>query len=312
VQHGPPLRVHRDPAGDRPTRGPTVLAIGKFDGVHLGHQEILRLAREEATAVGGEVAALTFDPHPARLLAPETAPVLIQTEADKLAAIESEGVDAVVVLRFDRELAARSAADFARGVISADLGASHVFVGSDFRFGHQRLGDVAALEALGREHGFSVTPVPPVVVDGEAVSSTRIRKLVSEGRVAEAARLLGRPFSLTGTVVTGQGRGRTIGIPTANLVPETELSPGRGVYAAWAQHPAGESKAVVNIGKAPTFGERETVIEAHLLDFDGELSGASMRLSFEARLRGEQRFAGVDELVTQIRDDIACGRELLG
>ena len=297
---------------ERPLRRP-VVAIGNFDGVHRGHAFLFDETRRQAQAGGGESAVLTFDPHPARVLAPALAPPLITTLDRKLELIAQAGVDVAVVEPFDRAFAARSPADFIDEVLVRGLGAAHVVVGYDFTFGQRRAGTVETLRADGR---FGVTVVPPVTVAGIVCSSTKVREFVAEGRVDGAALLLGRPHEVEGEVVRGDGRGRTIGIPTANLKPRTELIPKNGVYAGFGEirsgaHAGRRFAAAINIGTNPTFvAERPVVIEAHLLDCDLDLYGATLRLEFVERLRGEERFPSVEALVAQIRKDVERARQV--
>jgi riboflavin kinase/FMN adenylyltransferase len=298
----------------RALRTPTV-AIGNFDGVHRGHQALIRAARALATASGGEAAVLTFDPHPAHFFAPHLAPTMIAPIERRLELLAEAGADVVVIETFDAAFAAIEAEAFVETVLGRELGARHVVVGYDFSFGHGRHGTPALLTTLGQQLGIGVTVVPPVMADGLVCSSTKIREFVLEGRVDGAKLLLGRPFEITGEVVRGAGRGRGLGIPTANVRPEGELLPRTGIYAARARTLTGtpvERAAAVSIGTNPTFvpGGREVTVEAHLLDFDADLYGARLRLELLARLRDEHRFPSVDELLVQIQNDIARTREI--
>lgn len=289
------------------------VAVGNFDGVHRGHQALVAAALDEARARRGTAAVLTFDPHPARVLQPERAPRALMTLDQKAEALAAAGVDHVAVLEFTLGLAARTAAEFAREVLVGSLGAHTIVVGANFRFGRARAGDVAALIALGTELGFSVYVVPPVLHGGRPVSSTRVRDAVEAGEMGEAAALLGRPYQVDGSIVRGDGRGRTLGFPTANMDVLNETLPGRGVYACWSsvEGVAERVPAAVNVGLRPTFGGRETTVEAHLLDFSGDLYGRRIRLSFAERLRGEVKFAGPDALRAQIEADVARARSVL-
>lgn len=297
-------------AMSRPLRQPAV-AIGNFDGVHLGHQRLLAAARA-AAGPSGESAVLTFEPHPARVLAPRLAPPLLVTPARKLELIAAQGIDACVVEPFTTELAGWSPAWFVEELLVRGLGARHIVVGYDFTYGQKRAGNVDSLRAAGRQHGFEVEVVNAVAVDGLVASSTKVREFVLEGNVAGAAMLLGRPFDVDGKVVRGAGRGRTIGVPTANVVIDGELLPRPGVYAARVA-PAGQDTwydAAVNLGTNPTFVQGGALsLEAHLLDFDADLYDSRLRVAFVARLRDERRFTAIDELVAQIRRDIASVRE---
>jgi riboflavin kinase/FMN adenylyltransferase len=271
------------------------VAIGTFDGVHLGHQAVI----EDADTV------LTFEPHPLTVIHPEAAPKLIMPFNVKRDVIDGLGVKELVVIPFDKDFSRISAEDFVSKVLVERLGAKTVSVGENFRFGAKARGDAAMLRA---EESFETRVVPLVEVDGETVSSTRIRALVAAGDVEQAMRCMGAPFMLEGEVVSGDRRGRELGFPTANLVPDDSLAvPGHGVYAAFANgHPA-----AVNVGIRPTFETgRGLLVEAYLIDFDQDLYGQNLRVAFVRRLRGEKRFPGRDELVEAMRADVAEAREV--
>lgn len=295
------------------------VTIGNFDGVHLGHQRLLERARAGAAELGGEAVALTFDPHPAAVLAPHLAPRLITPTRRKLELLARAGIDACVVEPFDRDLAGLSPREFAQGILAGALGARRIVVGYDFTFGKKRAGNTAMLRELGRELGFDVEVVDPVTVDGLVASSTRVRAFITEGNLEGARLLLGRDVEIDGVVVRGAGRGRTIGVPTANIAPDTELVPAVGIYAVWvdiegATEPGARHPGAASVGTNPTFTDAgQLSVEVHLLDYDGgDLYGRRLRLSFVERLRGERRFPGADELVEQIRRDIADTRRVLG
>jgi riboflavin kinase/FMN adenylyltransferase len=291
-----------------------VVAIGNFDGVHRGHAHIFREARRLATALGGEAVVLTFDPHPAKLLAPAYAPPLITPLSRKLELVAAEGIEVCVVEPFDRAFAARPADGFVREVLVDGLGAKHVVVGYDFTFGQKRSGNVQLLRELGAALGFELTVVPPVSVEGIVCSSTKVREFVLEGRVDGAALVLGRAPEVQGEVVRGDGRGRTIGVPTANVKPENELVPKNGVYAGWGERLSDGKRwpAAINVGTNPTFVDGIKVrVEAHLLDCDEDLYGQRVRLGFVARLRDEERFASKEALVAQILKDVEATRTLM-
>jgi riboflavin kinase/FMN adenylyltransferase len=291
---------------------PSAVAVGNFDGVHRGHQALVSAAVARARAAGGPAVVLTFDPHPARVLRPAHAPAALTTLAQKEELLAGLGVDRLAVLRFDAELARLSPEEFARAVLRDTLGARDVVVGESFRFGHRREGDAGTLVALGTRLGFDVQAIPAVLEGGRPVSSSRIRSELGHGHVAATAALLGRPHFVDAGVVRGVGRGRTIGIPTANLAPDNEILPAPGVYAGYCRVPGGEPwPAVVNLGRRPTFGGGDLLLEAHLLGFAGDLYGARVRLSFHERLRDEERFPSQEALVARIREDIARARELL-
>lgn len=271
------------------------VAIGTFDGVHLGHRAVIE----------GADSVLTFEPHPLRVTRPEIAPLLITPFAVKRDLIEGLGVEELIVIDFDESFARRSAEEFIREVLIEKLGAETVSVGANFRFGMGARGDAEMLRAHSE---FETRVVPLVEVDGAPVSSTRIRGLIERGEMAEARRCLGGPFLVEGTVVGGDRRGRELGFPTANLVPEPGLvAPANGVYAAFADG----LPAAVNVGVRPTFAsDRGVLIEAHLLDFDGDLYGRTLRVAFVERLRDELRFDDVEQLVAQMREDVEVARRV--
>jgi len=282
-------------AADREA-GPLAVAIGNFDGVHLGHQALLREAVARAARAGGQAAALTFDPHPARLFAPDRAPPLIMSLGRRLELLAEAGVEVAVVQPFTREFASAS-----------------------ISFGRGRAGDTGRLAELGGRLGVGVAVVPPVTVDGHPCSSTKIRQLVADGRTVDAARLLGRPYEIEGPVARGAGRGRGLGFPTANVVPEAELAPSLGIYAARARvldgRAAGEVRpAALSVGRNTTFTGPGTAApvttEAYLLDFEGDLYDARLRLEVGERLREEIRFDSVAALTAQIARDVDMVRAL--
>lgn len=291
---------------------PVCLALGMFDGVHPGHQEVLTRTRESAAASGGRGIVLTFDPHPQRVIAPPPEPILLTTIEERLALFESLGMGAAVVIRFDERLRETSADRWIE--MLADIpGLSGVFASSDYTFGRDRGGTVERLRAGGERLGFAVTIIPPVHVLGTLVSSTLIRRLVRMGQVEEATVFLGRPYGVSGQVVEGERRGGTLGFPTANLaVHPDKVLPARGIYAAWARLEGRENPAAVSIGTRPTFGQGTLLVEAHLLDFDGDLYGQNTELLFVIRLRDELAFRTVPELVQQMERDVAKTREVLG
>jgi riboflavin kinase/FMN adenylyltransferase len=293
----------------------SAVTVGNFDGVHRGHQALVAAAVEDARAAGGSAVVLTFDPHPSRVLAPDRAPSALMTVAQKAEALQSLGVQRLAVLPFTLELSHESPEEFARLALHQALAARTVVVGFNFRFGRGRAGDLKVLEELGRKLRFRVHGLPPVLHDGEPISSTRIREALARGAVEAAAELLGRPFWVDGPVVRGFQRGRTLGAPTANVDPENEALPGAGVYACWARildNPAPELiPAVVNIGRRPTFGGVGTTVEAHLLSFEEDLYGRRLRLEFVQRLREEQAFPDAEALRDQIRRDIAAAGRVL-
>lgn len=291
-----------------PETPPSAVALGAFDGVHLGHRALLRTALTRARAAGLEAVACTFDPHPMEVLQPERAPRPITTLDERLALIGETGVDAVVVLAFTRELASIEPEAFVKDVLLGRLRAREIVVGYNHRFGRGARGDARLLQDLAARLGFQAHVVPPMTVDGAAVSSTEIRAALQRGDVTTAARDLGRPYAIAGQVTAGAGRGRTLGVPTANIESDRPVLVARGVYRG-RTHVDGRSHAtVVNVGVRPTFGETTLAVEAHLLDFTGDLYGRRVRLDLLDRLRDEMRFPSVDELKAQIARDIAAVR----
>jgi phosphoribosyl 1,2-cyclic phosphate phosphodiesterase len=289
----------------------SVLAIGNFDGIHLGHQAILCATVERAHALNAVSTALTFDPSPRKVLRPETAPLRLSTNAQRMEWFAALGLEAVVVLPFTLDLARLSPAGFVEEILVRDLHVRAVLVGENFRFGHRQAGDVKLLSELGAKHGFGVVIVPPVVYRGEIVSSTIIRREVAEGDVSHAARLLGRPFALTGEVVSGTGTGRRFTFPTLNLLAEQELLPARGVYITRSclEGETRSHRSVTNIGMRPTFNGSSLSVETHLLDAQLSTTPKRMELRFWKRLREEKKFSGPEELRAQIASDIACANK---
>ena len=289
------------------------VTVGNFDGVHRGHQALVREAVAAARAASGTAVALTFDPHPSRVLSPERALASLMTLDQKAEALAELGVDRLAVLPFTREVSEVTPEAFAREVLAVALGARLVVVGSNFRFGRGREGDVGRLETLGRTLGFAVRAVEPVWHAGGPISSSRVREALARGAVASARELLGRSFFVDGLVTRGDGRGRGLGIPTANLQVANETLPRAGVYACRVRLPDGTDRAAVaNLGQRPTFGGEAMTLEAHLLDFEGDLYGARLRVAFVERVREERRFPGADALVAQIQADVAEARRVLG
>jgi riboflavin kinase/FMN adenylyltransferase len=290
------------------------VAVGNFDGVHRGHQALVAQAVADARGSGGTAVVLTFDPHPSRVLAPERAAATLTTLGQKAELLGRVGVEKMAVLPFTLEVAVQDAEDFAGRILHDMLGAATVVVGASFRFGRGRAGDVALLRRVGRRLGFEVHGMRPVLYQGAPISSSRVREALARGDVAAAAEMLGRLFFIDGEVVKGVGRGRTLGIPTANIAPVNETLPGNGVYACLLRvHDSGPPlrPAVTNVGRRPTFGGTETIVEAHVLDFDADLYGRHVRLYFHSRLRPERTFPGPQALVEQIRRDIDTARQAL-
>lgn len=290
---------------------PCVVAVGSFDGVHLGHREILRRLRERADVLGVAATVLTFEPHPLQVLT-DTPPPLLTLLEEKATLMDGTGVDRLVALPFDRQLAELSPQAFVLDVLAKGLAAREVLVGYNFTFGAGGAGTADTLCRMGEAAGLRVHVVPPQESGGRVISSTLVREHLLQGEVEAAAQLLGRPFVVRGRVVAGDGRGRNLGFPTANLEVATEkLLPARGVYAIRAKVDGEERPAVVNIGRRPTFHGRDVTVEVHIMDFAGDLYGTELSVEFLHYLRGEQAFASVDDLMEQIRRDVAQARELL-
>jgi riboflavin kinase/FMN adenylyltransferase len=292
-----------------PDAGPSAVALGVFDGIHLGHRAILGTAVAQARGQGLAAVACTFDPHPLEVLQPERAPLPLTTLEERLALIAETGIDTAVLLAFTREVAAMEAEEFVRAVLLGTLRARDVVVGFNHRFGRGAAGDAGLLQRLGAALGFRAHIVAPLEVDGIPVSSSEIRTALQAGDLARAARLLGRHYSVEGEVVRGAGRGRTLGFPTANVKTDRPLPLPAGVYACHALVERARHRAVLNLGVRPTFGESELLVEAHLLDFSGDLYGSRLKLTFLRRLREERRFPDVEALRRQIALDVAAARQ---
>lgn len=300
-----------------PLPGGSAVTIGAYDGVHLGHQQLIAELRAQARARSLSTVVVTFDRHPATVVRPESAPLLLTGLSHKLELLAATGVDRTLVVPFDRDRADESAEDFVLEVLVRALGTRLVVVGADFHFGHGRKGTVALLHDMGAEHGFDVVGWGLAGdSSGEVISSTRIRALVAAGDVGGAAALLGRPHQVRGPIGHGDARGAAeLGMPTANVAVEPGIAlPADGIYAAWHERPDGERhRAVVSVGRRPTYyGESgERLLESHLLDFSGDLYGEQAGVGFVARLRAEQRFATPGELAAQMQADAALARQVL-
>jgi riboflavin kinase / FMN adenylyltransferase len=290
---------------------PSAVALGVFDGVHLGHRAILGTAVSHARDAGMPAIACTFEPHPMEVLQPGRAPLAITTLDERLALIEACGLDVTVVLPFTREFAAMEPEAFIKDIVVVRLGAREVVVGYNHRFGRGARGDVSMLRSLGQRFGFRAHVVEPLMVEGVPVSSSEIRGALQRGDLDFAARLLGRPYTLPGRITHGAGRGRTLGFPTANLAPERPVLVAPGVYACTAEVGGRKERAVVNVGMRPTFNEQALAVEAYLLDFTGDVYGQTMTLTFLSRLREERKFPSVDALRAQIEADTEEARRRL-
>jgi len=282
---------------------PSVVTIGNFDGVHLAHQMLLRQVVDLAKPQGAVATALTFEPHPIKILAPDHAPKLLTPLPRKVELIAATGIDRLVVLPFTRDLARQSPLEFVRRVLVEPLRASLVLVGPNFRFGYRQAGDTEILEELGRQEGFRVEVVPMLVIRGDRVSSTRIRELLTEGQVHKANRLLGRPFSARGPIVAGMGVGRKHTVPTLNLAPIEEQLPKVGVYVTHTVLSGVAHNSVTNVGFKPTFGDHRLTVETFLLNFSGEINEVDMEIEFLYRLRDEMKFQNPAILKVQIQED---------
>lgn len=280
---------------------PTVLTLGVFDGLHLGHKKIIQTVVERADALDVVPTALTFDPHPRAVLHPETAPPLLQTLDQRLAALEVLGIEQTIVIPFSREFAAIEAGDFLREVIHDRLQAREVYLGKGFAFGKGRAGNIDLLRKISAELGFFADEVSEVQLHGARISSSKIRELLAEGRVNPARRMLGRPYGVEGKIIRGDRRGHTIGFPTANLQPQNRVIPRTGVYVTATLIGDTWRRSITNVGVRPTFGgDAEPSVETYIFDFDGDLYGDVLRVRFLHRLRDERKFSGIDELKAQI------------
>jgi riboflavin kinase/FMN adenylyltransferase len=288
-----------------------VVTVGNFDGVHRGHQVILRQVRQDADQRGVAAVALTFDPHPVAVLRPDKAPRLLMTLHDRLAALATCGIDATVIQHFTRSFAEIEADDFIHRFLVEILDAQKLVVGHDLNFGRARKGNVELLVEAGGRYGFAVEVIRPVVADGMVVHSSVVREKVAVGDVAAAARLLGRPHVVRGRVVHGAGRGQKLGFATANLRPSTQLVPADGVYATRARIGDRRIDGVTSIGRTPTFGEGDTVVETHLFTAPEDFYGRVIVLEFVERLRGQQKFPSPHELVAQIASDVEQAKAIL-
>lgn len=295
--------------------GPTVVAIGKFDGVHTGHRLVLEKAIVDAGSQGAKTVAVTFDRNPLAILRPELCPTELVSLAQKIELLGGTGIDAVLVLTFDEVMAQVPAEEFVERILVGNLHAKTVLLGHDFRFGHRGAGNPELLREMGEKFGFTVDAVGDVTDEGDRVSSTRIRELLAEGDVATAARLLGRPHAVAGEVVHGLKRGRELGFPTANLSPQSQGDvPADGVYAGWLRTADGiHRRAAISVGMNPTFDDVEMrQVEAYVLDeTDLDLYGQEVVVEFVDRIRGMVAFRGIPALIEQMTDDVARTREIL-
>lgn len=288
---------------------PTVLTLGVFDGLHLGHQRIMETVVERARQIGAVPTAITFDPHPRAVLHPESSPPLLQTLDQRLAAFEFLGIKQAIVVRFTKEFAAQEAEKFLRETLHERLQAREVYLGKGFEFGKNRAGNIALLKKVSAELGFFAEEVPEVRLRGKRISSSRVRQTLFAGRVNLARRMLGRPYGVEGQIEHGARRGHQIGFPTANLKPQNRVIPRLGVYVTATLINDVWRRSITNIGVRPTFeNDSEPSIETYIFDFDGDLYGDVLRVRFLHRLRNERKFSGIEELKAQIEKDTARAR----
>ncbi len=286
-----------------------VATIGNFDGVHKGHQAILRQLAEKADEFDLPAVVILFEPQPREYFTPEQAPARLQSMREKLEVLNVLGVDRVLCLRFNRKFCSLTASEFCQKVLVDGLGVKHLVVGDDFRFGHDRCGDFEFLQRFGQAHGFSVEDTCTVEIDGQRVSSTRVREALEKSEFGKVAALLGRPYRIAGRVVHGEKIGRTIGVPTANIYPDRVKTPLHGVYAVTVDGPGIQAaEAIANIGFRPTLNGQRLRLEVHLLDFSGDLYGSRLHVTFHHKIRNEQKFEGLDALKEQIARDINAAR----
>jgi riboflavin kinase/FMN adenylyltransferase len=306
------MQVIHYPDDARPARWQQpVMALGNFDGMHRGHLKIVERVRRVAEERGSVAVAMTFDPHPSKIVRPDKAPPLLMTNPQKIDALTRAGMHGVAIVRFTPELAQWDPETFVRTVLVEWLHVAEVWVGANFLFGHDRSGNFSMLRSHGARYGFRAEKIDPVRYKDFVVSSTRVRRLIGEGRVDEAGALLGHHYAIEGSVVQGEKRGQKLGFPTANICSDNELIPPRGVYATTVALDGLIYPSITNIGLRPTFDDAgKEVIETHVLDFDRDLYGARLRLAFVQRLRDEKRFDGVEALVRQIDADRAYARDL--
>ena len=298
------MRVVHDLSELREPLHKSAVTIGNFDGIHLGHRELLGRVVSSASQLGATSVVITFDPHPAQVLAPERAPKILTPLALKARLIEQEGIDLLAVLRFDRELSLLTPAEFASRILVEKLQSAVVHVGSNFRFGHQRAGDTALLDELGRKSGFRVETLPMIKIRGHRVSSSQVRHFLSEGRVETAGRMLGRPYTVSGAIVTGEGVGHRKTVPTLNLGSVKQQLPKSGVYITRTRVSGAPHDSVTNVGHKPTFGHHSLTVETFLLNFRGEVQAEEMEIEFLHRLRDEIKFPDAEALKQQIQRDV--------
>jgi riboflavin kinase/FMN adenylyltransferase len=289
----------------------SVLTLGNFDGLHIGHQELVRMVIKRAGELDAVSMVVTFRPHPLKVLAPEKCPALISIYEEKIRLFERLGIDVLVKIPFTLDFSSMSPEAFVKDILCGLLGAREIFVGYNYRFGKGRSGTTETLRTLGRECGFVVREIDQISLDGEVISSTKIRDLLRNGEVEHAARLLGRNYAITGIVIKGDGRGKELGFPTANIAPKHAIVPSNGVYAVRLDVRENRYEGVANIGVRPTFGKEQPAIEVHIFDFNEDIYGEEISVFFIGKLRDERKFGSAVELIEQIRADIIAARKIL-
>lgn len=289
----------------------SVLTLGNFDGLHLGHQELIRMVTRRARETGALSMVVTFRPHPLKILAPEKCPPLISTYEEKIRLFERLGIDVLVKIPFTVEFSSMMPEAFVKDILCETLGAREIFVGYNYRFGKGRKGNIDTLKKMGAELGFAVREVEQIALGDEVISSTKIRNLLKDGEVEHASRLLGRTYAITGIVVKGDGRGRGLGFPTANIVPRHSIIPSNGVYAVRLFVRDRLYDGIANIGLRPTFDKKTLTLEVNVFDFDEDIYTEDIALYFIKKIRDEKKFSGPEELIRQIRSDIETARGIL-
>ncbi|MCK5879107.1 MAG: bifunctional riboflavin kinase/FAD synthetase [Holophagae bacterium] len=289
----------------------SVVTIGNFDGIHVGHQEILRKGRSIALDHGIPLAVISFEPHPGKILYPQKAPEIIKTDRQKRELMCQQGVDYYLVIRFSPEFSRMAPEEFLNILLVESLGAEYVLMGAGFAFGRKRSGNVALIQRFGRDHSIKVEPVPHVMMDGEVVSSSNIRLFLKNGKIRKANRFLGRYYYMEGIVIYGQQLGRKLGFPTANIISENELTPILGVYASCTNVGGEQYRSVTNIGLKPTFGGEKIIVETHLFDFDMDIYGEEITVAFVEFIRPEMKFDSVKKLVAEIGNDCNLAKGIL-
>lgn len=289
----------------------SVITLGNFDGLHLGHQELVRMVMKRAAEIHGQSMVVTFRPHPLKVLAPDKCPELISIYEEKIELFKKLGIDVLIKIPFNLHFAEMTPREFVKKILCDLLGAKEIFVGFNYRFGKGREGNIETLKEMGREFGFKVNEVEQISVDGEIISSTKIRSFIKEGEVEHAARLLGRPYAITGIVIRGDSRGKSLGFPTANIASKHMIIPSNGVYAVKLYARDTCHDGIVNIGLRPTFDTKTLAIEVHVFDFNEDLYGEEVTVYFIKKLRTEKKFDSADALITQITKDITEAKAVL-